>query len=161
MLPTRPSQSTEINGEALDAEEFVEYARLRGQTQYEVVKSIIESDWYSSLSDEDRAGMISDAYSYATAAAKNAVRPEYAMSSWAANAKAAQEECGLPVVAPAPICDPACYFVHIGGNCGLDKETNAFAGKVLQPTEVVLNNQEARDFGDMSIDQRCGLWPAA
>ena len=75
--------------------------------------------------------------------------------------EAVQDEEGLPVVAPAPICDPACYFVHIGGNCGLDKEKNAFAGKVLQPTEVVLNNQEARDFGDTSIDQRCGLWPAA
>lgn len=49
------------------------------------------------------------------------------------------------------VCDPACYFVHIGGNCDLDKEMNAFAEKVFQPTEVVLRQQEVKDFGDTAI----------
>lgn len=29
---------------------------------------------------------------------------------------------GLPVEMMRSVCDPACYFVHIGGNCNLDKE---------------------------------------
>lgn len=75
MLPTRPSQSTEIKGRRWTQRSSWNTPRLRGRQQYEVVKSIIESDWYSSLSDEDRAGMISDAYSYATAAAKTQSGP--------------------------------------------------------------------------------------
>ena len=41
--------------------------------------------------------------------------------------------------------------MHIGGNCDLDKEMNAFAEKVFQPTEVVLRQQEVKDFGDTAI----------
>lgn len=32
---------------------------------------------------------------------------------------------GLPVEMMRSVCDPACYYVHIGGNCNLDKEMNA------------------------------------
>ena len=42
------------------------------------------------------------------------------------------------VEAMRSFCDPACYFVHIGGNCDLDKEMKAFSEKIFQPTEVVL-----------------------
>ena len=49
------------------------------------------------------------------------------------------------------VCDPLCYFVHIGGNCDLDKEMNAFSEKIFQPTEVVLNKQDVKDFGDTAI----------
>ena len=55
------------------------------------------------------------------------------------------------VEAMRSVCDPACYFVHIGGNCDLDKEMNAFAEKIFQPTEVVLNNQEVKEFGDTAV----------
>ena len=46
------------------------------------------------------------------------------------------------------VCDPLCYFVHIGGNCDLDKEMSAFSEKIFQPTEVVLNKP---DFGDIPV----------
>lgn len=49
------------------------------------------------------------------------------------------------------VCDPACYFVHIGGNCDLDQEMGAFDNKVFQPTEIVIHNQEVKDFGDVQI----------
>ena len=55
------------------------------------------------------------------------------------------------VEAMRSVCDPDCYFVHIGGNCDLDKEMNAFAEKIFQPAEVVLNQQEVKDFGDTAI----------
>ena len=49
------------------------------------------------------------------------------------------------------VCDDQCYFVHIGGNCDLDKEMAAFDNKVFQPTEIVLHSQEAKLFGDTAI----------
>ena len=58
---------------------------------------------------------------------------------------------GQHVEAMRSVCDPDCYFVHIGGNCDLDKEMNAFSEKIFQPTEVVLNKQEVKDFGDTAI----------
>ena len=46
------------------------------------------------------------------------------------------------------VCDDKCFFVHIGGNCDLDREMDAFEKKVFQPTEIVLHSQEARAFGE-------------
>jgi ketosteroid isomerase-like protein len=48
-------------------------------------------------------------------------------------------------------CDTKCYFVHIGGNCDLDKEMAAFDNKVFQPTEIKLNQQDVKEFGDAAI----------
>jgi hypothetical protein len=36
------------------------------------------------------------------------------------------------------LCNPDCYFVHIGGNCGLDEEMQAFDDGVFKPTEIIL-----------------------
>ena len=49
------------------------------------------------------------------------------------------------------ICDPNCLFVHIGGNCDLDKEMKFFDDKVFLPTDIVIYSQEARVFGDTVI----------
>ena len=49
------------------------------------------------------------------------------------------------------VCDDKCFFVHIGGNCDLDREMDAFEKKVFQPTKIVLHSQEARDFGSAAI----------
>ena len=49
------------------------------------------------------------------------------------------------------LCDPNCFFVHIGGNCDLDREMDAFEKKVFQPTEITMHSQEARMFGDVAI----------
>ena len=48
-------------------------------------------------------------------------------------------------------CDPACFFVHIGGNCDLDREMEAFEKKIFQPTEIVIHGQEVHGFGDVQI----------
>ena len=49
------------------------------------------------------------------------------------------------------VCDPKCYFVHIGGNFDLDREMKAFDEKLFQPTKVVINGQEEKNFGNVSI----------
>lgn len=45
------------------------------------------------------------------------------------------------VEAMRSVCDPDCYFVHIGGNCDLDKEMNAFAEKIFQPQKSRSTNR--------------------
>lgn len=49
------------------------------------------------------------------------------------------------------IADPSCYFVHIGGNCDLDKEMAAFTNKVFCPTEIKLNNQTASVHDNVAV----------
>lgn len=49
------------------------------------------------------------------------------------------------------IASPDCYFVHIGGNCDLDKEMDAFDTKAFQPTKITLHNQKVMDHGNTSI----------
>jgi hypothetical protein len=49
------------------------------------------------------------------------------------------------------LCDAKCYFVHIGGNCDLDKEMQYFSAGVFQPTEIKLNKQDVKEFGDVEI----------
>ena len=49
------------------------------------------------------------------------------------------------------VCDEKCFFVHIGGNCELDQEMDAFEKKVFQPTKITLHSQDARIFGDTAI----------
>jgi hypothetical protein len=49
------------------------------------------------------------------------------------------------------LCDAKCYFVHIGGNCDLDKEMQYFSDGVFQPTEIKLNKQDVKEFGDVEI----------
>ena len=49
------------------------------------------------------------------------------------------------------ICDPGCFFVHIGGNADLDKEMEGFEKKILQPTEITIHGQEVKTFGDTAV----------
>ncbi len=49
------------------------------------------------------------------------------------------------------VCDPGCYFVHIGMNCGLDHEMEAFDKKLFQPTDITIHSQEVKEWGDVAI----------
>ena len=49
------------------------------------------------------------------------------------------------------ICDPGCFFVHIGGNADLDKEMEGFEKKIFQPTEITIHGQEVNTFGDSAV----------
>ena len=49
------------------------------------------------------------------------------------------------------VCDPNCFFVHIGGNADLDREMEAFDKKIFQPTEIVIHDQEVKKFGETQI----------
>ena len=49
------------------------------------------------------------------------------------------------------VSDPGCYFVHIGMNCGLDEEMEAFEKKIFQPTLITIHGQEVNMWGDTAI----------
>ena len=49
------------------------------------------------------------------------------------------------------VSDPGCYFVHIGMNCGLDEEMEAFDKKIFQPTVITIHTQEVKAWGDTAI----------
>lgn len=72
VFPSRAARYFTVNKERKDltAEEYQTYAKKRGQTSMEVLRSMLESPGYQNLSDEKKAEAISDAYSYADAVGK-------------------------------------------------------------------------------------------
>lgn len=75
VFPRRADRYFTVNKEQknLTAEEYQTYAKKRGQTSMEVLRSMMNSLGYQNLSDEKKAEAISDAYSYADALGKMAV----------------------------------------------------------------------------------------
>ena len=65
----------------LTGEEYVRYATERGQSAFELGSSIIQNPAYSELTDDEKADVISDVYSYADAMAKADIS-DYEPSAW-------------------------------------------------------------------------------
>lgn len=87
VYPKRPGADTKINGEYLTAEEYVQYATVRGETSLDMVKKIINSSQYSSMSDSEKAYAIERAYDYANDVAKLSVKPDADVPKWVREAK--------------------------------------------------------------------------
>ena len=49
----------------LDADQYVEYAKKKGQTAYDVLSAIIQTDAYQNMSDADKVSVFEDVYQYA------------------------------------------------------------------------------------------------
>lgn len=75
VFPSRAARYFTVNNERKDltAEEYQTYAKRRGQTSMEVLRSMLESPGYQKLSDEKKAEAISDVYAYSDAIGKMAV----------------------------------------------------------------------------------------
>ena len=67
VYPSTPDKTVTINKQDynLSAEEYVAVAKLRGQTQKQIVESLIANSDYAGLSDKDKAKAIRYAYDYA------------------------------------------------------------------------------------------------
>ena len=89
VVPDRVSQSQQVDGEYLNAEEYVEYATVRGQTSYEIVSDMIESDLYQNMTDEQKADAIKRAYQYASHVAAETIRPNHESESYVTAAQQA------------------------------------------------------------------------
>ena len=75
VFPTRAARYFTVNKERKDltAEEYQTYAKKRGQTSMEVLRSMLESPGYQKLGEEKKAEAISYVYTYADAMGKMAV----------------------------------------------------------------------------------------
>ena len=89
VVPDRVSQSQQVDGEYLNAEEYVEYATVRGQTSYEIVSDMIESDLYQNMTNEQKADAIKRAYQYASHVAAETIRPNHESESYVTAAQQA------------------------------------------------------------------------
>lgn len=75
VVPKRAEKSITVDGETvyLDADQYVEYAKKKGQTAYDVLSAIIQTDAYQNMSDADKVSVFEDVYKYANDIGKMAV----------------------------------------------------------------------------------------
>ena len=75
VVPKRAEKSITVDGETvyLDADQYVEYAKKKGQTAYDVLSAIIQTDAYQNMSDADKVSVFEDVYQYANDIGKMAV----------------------------------------------------------------------------------------
>lgn len=79
VLPDRAAKSFTVDGETryLTAEEYVRYAKASGQSSYRYASEAVQSAAYKRLSDEQKADVIGNLYSYAKYKAKKLIEPDY------------------------------------------------------------------------------------
>lgn len=107
VFPDRVSQSVQVTYKEnpddeesqkryLTADEYVEYSTIKGQTSYDIVCAMIDSDFYKSLTDEQKADAVKLAYTYAGhLAAEEVTDGKHESERYVELAQAAKKELGL------------------------------------------------------------------
>ena len=78
VFPTRAPQSVKVNQHNLTADEYVTYQQTLGQESLAGLESLMSSDDWSTMSDEEKAASIEAVYKMAKDAAETAVDPDSA-----------------------------------------------------------------------------------
>lgn len=96
VVPSRPNRyitvdKTRIN---LSKEQYVQYATERGQTQFSMLEDLLDSPAYAGLSDEEKAAVVDDVYTYADAVAKAGIS-DYEPEDWMLNVQNAKMDLGV------------------------------------------------------------------
>lgn len=75
VIPSRADKSITVDGEDinLSGDKYVEYAKTKGGTAFDLLSSIIDTSAYKGLSDNEKVKLISDVYEYANSVGKAAV----------------------------------------------------------------------------------------
>ena len=96
VLPSRAAKYFTVDGERKDltAEEYIQYATLKGQTAYDTLTDLVESKQYRAMSDADKVKAVKNAYDYANQTAKAAIS-EYQTDSWMQKADEAEKKYGI------------------------------------------------------------------
>ena len=133
VVPDRTTQSQKVDGAYLSPEQYVEYATLKGQTSYDVVSEMIESELYQNMTDEEKADAIKRAYQYAGHVAAQAINPEHESESYVSGAQNAQDDFGL---------SEAEYLLmdRVYGKSGLDRIKETMDSGVSMDTAIEVNN---------------------
>lgn len=79
ILPSRADRYFNVDGARVDltAEQYVTYAKEKGQRSYALMQNITTSSWYAGADDAVKAEVISNAYQVANEDAKKALFPDY------------------------------------------------------------------------------------
>lgn len=87
MIPSDPEKSVTYKKQkhVLNAEQWDEYKAVRGQTAYEMLNNLIQTDDYKTADANAQAQMIKDAWSYADSVGKSAIIPDYELTSKGSN----------------------------------------------------------------------------
>lgn len=97
VLPSEAQKSFAVDGETvnLTAAQYAEAGKIRGQTAQRLIAGLGRLPAFAGLESADRERVVSDAYSYATAVAKQQVSG-YQPDGWIEKAQQA-EQAGIPV----------------------------------------------------------------
>ena len=88
VIPSRADKSITVDGEDinLSGDKYVEYAKTKGGTAFDLLSSIIDTSAYKGLSDDEKVKLISDVYEYANSVGKAAVS-NYELQGFSADVK--------------------------------------------------------------------------
>lgn len=97
VLPSRAAKYFTVSGERKDltAEEYVQYATLKGQASYQLIRSLTESEAYRAMSEEEKVQAVKNAYDLANQTAKAEIS-DFGADSWVRKAVEAQEKYSIP-----------------------------------------------------------------
>lgn len=86
VIPERAPKHLTIDGEKINltADQYVQYATERGQLSHEIGSDMIEKSAFSGLTDEQKAEVLSEVYTYADALAKMSIS-QYEPPEWIQN----------------------------------------------------------------------------
>jgi len=87
MIPKLPNKTLTVNKQsvALEAEQYDQLTEERGSTAYSIISDLMASSFYRDASEQDKAEMITDAWTYATQTANHSVDSGYKMDTWVQN----------------------------------------------------------------------------
>lgn len=94
VVPQRPKNEITVDKKKvyLNSDQYLNYAKTRGKTQYDIVSALAKNKGYQNLSDTEKAEVISQAYKYADAVGKHAAVPAYEVDGWVADATDAKKK---------------------------------------------------------------------
>lgn len=94
VVPQRPKNEITVDKKKvyLNSDQYLTYAKTRGKTQYDIVSALAKNKGYQSLSDTEKAEVISQAYKYADAVGKHAAVPTYEVDGWVSDATDAKKK---------------------------------------------------------------------
>lgn len=98
VVPSRADKSFKVDGETvnLNKDEYVTFAKKKGQTAYKALETVFSNKTYRAMSDADKVKVVQNIYEYASAAAKEAVS-DYAADGWVEKAQDTVKKTGIGV----------------------------------------------------------------
>lgn len=96
VLPSRAAKYFTVNGERKDltAEEYIQYATLKGRTSYNLVSELTGSIQYQSMSEDERVDAVKNAYDLSNQQAKAAIS-NYKPDNWMEKSAEAEKKYGI------------------------------------------------------------------